>query len=564
MTVLHEITDAVPPTGGGPIDKSGLRSTIIGRTAYIVTSPEEVPDLVGLDPETGAAILVIICRGRVFDYDPFDEESEQDDVTCLVTEDGRRYKLATAADVVCFSVIDLQDAPPEEPSYGEAWLILPAPTGAWVDHDNDVGLWTSRGWAFITFGVGRLLYIKSKDMYIHRAEDGSWALGVGRFVVAANSIPLSSIVNADRIVENQTQRTPPGLRVSGAAPTAPLGGVAANLNDNDSASVTITNALGTTTGQTVAQRIAAKLDFGTVKNINAVELVGLSQDSGASTATGGLYYSTDNATWTLLGLANIGSTVTPALKLWSGPTVSARYVAYAVPQDAFAAKVQKIEGLNAYDADAAPSAATGAAFIIGPNAFGPWLGQSGKYAVCEDGATFTIYPPSVGWRAYDKALGADFRFNGAAWVSAAGAVVDYDSILTTAAASSVPAGNAGLTYTYDSVVAPQDQRHVKDPVTVTIAAPNDKAKIEIEYDAFYAAASLSARSTLAIYRDSETTALAWWPITEVSTGFMIRRKFIIDAVDALPHTYQVRHIRGSASDDHGNFQRREISWKVII
>lgn len=138
-------------------------------------------------------------------------------------------------------------------------------------------------------------------------------------------------------------------RLSGGTPAAPLGGTAANLNDNNPATSTTTNGLGNTTGQTVAQRIAFKIDYGSNKQISKVELVGLSQSSGASSSNAGLYYSTDNTNWTVLGSANIGSTTTPTTKTWTGAAVTARYIAYAVPLDSFTAITTTAQDLNGYE-----------------------------------------------------------------------------------------------------------------------------------------------------------------------------------------------------------------------
>lgn len=165
---------------------------------------------------------------------------------------------------------------------------------------------------------------------------------------AANGIETSASSNYDvNSTIGYVAPTASFVRLTGGTPSAPLGGTAANINDNNPATTASTNALGNTVGQTVAQRIVFKIDYGSNQSIGKIEVVGLRQDAGASAANGGLYYSTDNVNWTLAGAANIGSTTTPTN--WSATgTFTARYIAYAVPQDSWTTHWTTIGDLNGY------------------------------------------------------------------------------------------------------------------------------------------------------------------------------------------------------------------------
>lgn len=89
-----------------------------------------------------------------------------------------------------------------------------------------------------------------------------------------------------------------------------LGGTPANLNDNNTATVSTTSAIGDKTANTVAdgQRWFAKYDLGSIKTISKIEAVGASQSAGGASFE--FYTSTDNATWTLYGIVH-GTDVTP-------------------------------------------------------------------------------------------------------------------------------------------------------------------------------------------------------------------------------------------------------------
>lgn len=220
MAVYHDIIDAVPPTGGGPVNKTELRNTITARLPYILFDTDNPEDLICVDPATGSAIIDIVYLGRLFHYDPTDTETEGDGVTCIVSNDGRRYKLTDGADVFAYSVLDNNlSAPPADPSLGDAHLIAAAATGDWAGHEDDLAVFTTREWEFINFGVGRLLYIEGSDVYVHRKTDGSWATGFGNLTIGANSVPAGAAINFGNrfIVENQTTSTLPGTATVGTA-----------------------------------------------------------------------------------------------------------------------------------------------------------------------------------------------------------------------------------------------------------------------------------------------------------------------------------------------------------
>lgn len=435
MTVYHDIQAAVPPTGSGPVDKTLLRDTIQLRAPYVLASSESAGDLIAVDPVTGAAINHILYRGRVFAYDDTDHTTDDDGLTCLVTSDGRRYKLADIAEVPAYSVLTRSlNAPPGSPAIGDAYLIAAAATGAWAGHSNEVSVWTARGWEFIDFGVGRLIYVEDIDAYYHRNAGGAWISGFGNLVIGANSVPLSAAINFGRrvIVENMTTNAPPG------------------------------------------------------------------------------------------------------------------------------------------------TAAVGEAYIIGPSPTGAWAGSALKIAICEVANTFTIYNPGNGWLAFNKGDSTEYRYNGSAWISAAGTWIDRKSVQTASGSTTAPSGSSG--YIYSATTAPTtSHRRLIDDASLTYTAKKSGARLRFRYSAdcrfqYNSIPSAGSDIVVGLFRDAESNAIAWAQVPAIAAlsalGAQLQPAhleyaFEVDASDASAHAYKVAIISlvslGPVTCDANTLTRRTLS-----
>lgn len=147
------------------------------------------------------------------------------------------------------------------------------------------------------------------------------------------------------------------------------------------------------------------------------------------------------------------------------------------------------------------TAAVGVAYIIGPSATGAWAVHDAKLAVCEVVDTFTIYTPLEGWEAYDKATNTRYVYNGSAWISSLGAVVDYDSVIDDGD-SSTGSGN----YSYSESTAPvitQQGNIDANGLEYTARAAGKWLAIS------FSCGSDRAYNALALFRDSETNAIEW-------------------------------------------------------
>lgn len=220
MTVNHAAIAALPSSGA--LNRVLLRNLLTARMPYVLADADIPTDLVAVDPDTGAAIIDIFYLGRLFHYDATDTTTANDGVTCLVSADGRRYKLATGTDVVTYAVLSASlSAPPASPAVGDAYLVAAGATGAWAGKSNYVAVRTVRGWEFVLFGIGRLLYVEDVDTYFRKNAAGVWTAGLGNSALGAGSVTLQNVLGAAASfvikVENQTTNAPP---TSPTAPTA--------------------------------------------------------------------------------------------------------------------------------------------------------------------------------------------------------------------------------------------------------------------------------------------------------------------------------------------------------
>lgn len=218
MSTNHAAVAALPITA--PASQTLLRNLAVARMPYVLADTDTPTDLVAVDPMTGAAIVDITYLGRLFHYDPTDSTTPNDGVTCLVSNEGRRYKLANNTDVTVWGVLSkTPTAPPGSPSLGDSYLVPAGATGAWAGKGGYVAVKTARGWEFVLFGIGRLLYVEDIDTYYRRNAAGVWIAGFGASALSANSVTLLNVLGAKASfvikVENQTTTAPP------ASPTAP-------------------------------------------------------------------------------------------------------------------------------------------------------------------------------------------------------------------------------------------------------------------------------------------------------------------------------------------------------
>jgi hypothetical protein len=212
-----------------------------------------------------------------------------------------------------------------------------------------------------------------------------------------------------------------------------------------------------------------------------------------------------------------------------------------------ASYVIKVENQTTNAPPASPVAPV--AYIIGSSPTGAWAGNAGKLAVCLVTGTFTLITPDEGDEVYDKTLNNVYRFNGTAWVSAAGAMARYKSQFS-ASAINFTSGGSGI-YTY-SHTSPPSSHTFDQELTFGIAwaASVSGATLEFTYQARFGFTG-AGDFTFALMRDAETFPVDWLafyiPTGSVSQLVMFR----IAASDTSTHTYTLRIYRPSGVSTNG-------------
>ena len=232
----HQATVAFPI--GSAVDKQQARKLTTLRMAYVLSAGSEAPSLVATDPVTGDIPQAMTVLGRMYYFDAADVSSVHDGTTVLVTSDGKRYKLASNSDLVKLAVTNVTTtSPPGSPSIGDAYYIAAGATGTWSGHSGSVGVFTARGWEYITLQVGQVIYDRSIDGYWHINGSSTLTAGLGTNSLLANSVLLSNLLGKPVrvLVENQTTNSPPGspslgdAYVIGSSPTGAWAGSAGKL-----------------------------------------------------------------------------------------------------------------------------------------------------------------------------------------------------------------------------------------------------------------------------------------------------------------------------------------------
>lgn len=237
MSFAHEAIAALPTLTAA--DKSVLRSLVEQRFIFALTSAETATDFVAVDPDTGVLPLYLIQNNILFQYDSSDTTTTHDGVTCLVSNEGKRYKSDTIT--YPWSVLDKDTtAQPGSPSVGDRYIVPTSATGTnWAGQDGKIGVYTAAGWFFVTVPIGRFVYVEDETAFYHRNAAGTWTAGVGSITLGDSSVPITAIIGANASlnikVENQTTNTPPGSPVSpvayiiGSSPTGDWAGNAGKL-----------------------------------------------------------------------------------------------------------------------------------------------------------------------------------------------------------------------------------------------------------------------------------------------------------------------------------------------
>lgn len=200
------------------------REHLVGGLIHFIpaaTDPQTV-DPRELGASGGAKAPVVAWQERLWWRDE-ENVDEHDEITVITLLDGVNYvtsDIEFPPAVESRSVTaepDPEDEVEEDrPQYGQAWRVPEGATGdEWPDHENEVAMWTARGWRFRPGNIGDLHYIKDEEGYEHFGADEAWVDGIGAFAVQAASIHPDDLLIRFWQFENQTTTSPPGTGPAG-------------------------------------------------------------------------------------------------------------------------------------------------------------------------------------------------------------------------------------------------------------------------------------------------------------------------------------------------------------
>lgn len=564
---IHPVAEAFP-FGNSSYDAIQLK--LAAAFPLVLLTPGDITSMNFSQSQAVAIPNAIVGKvsglATLFLYDAADTTSVHNGTSVLVSSDGKRFKSALAPDYFV-NVLSHTNTPPGSPVAGDRYIVGAAPTGDWASNADDLTLFDGQDWVFVSPVIGQTVYVRDVSGQMHWGEAGAWVEGAGSFSVEADSITIRELEFPFGMVVESEIATPPGTRVaSGVTPAMPLGGTAANINDDSTGTTATTSALGDLSAASVAARIFAYLDLGSVKAIAGIEAKQLSRSTGSMTCR--FYTSDDAVTWTAY---DVSFTVTTTPTDFAKSTnVSARYVGILVSAANHSTATATLSDLNAYLQ--ATTIADGVKYIVAANGIGVFSGQDTKVAEARDGV-FVFYTPYDGGIVLDKSEKAPKRFDNdtGTWISSGGAWVGISRVYTAADAALTTASTTGSVYEYSATTAPTTSlRRATDPVTLSHTAKRAGAKLRLTYECDITAwgnigatgslVSASQPCVVAVLRDSETDAIAWRKVSQnyLVTGgdftdpAIVNAMFEFDAIDNAAHTYTIAiypFVRDNASSD---------------
>ncbi|MDB5540518.1 MAG: hypothetical protein JWQ89_2245 [Devosia sp.] len=214
-----------------------LLEAMVKRFGYVLNVGES---LVDLDFDVGEPPLLIHYAATGYDYflDTTDSTTADDGLTCLVSGNGLRYHIEEAAAISRNSVLSIATAPPGSPVVGDVYRVGTAATGAFAGRDDDLAVYTRRGWVYAAPEIG--LTVFNEDTGTNQQFTASGWTG---FAVeyADGSVPPRALLMAAGVAVEETLNTPPGSPAAdtfwlvGTVPTGAFVGHAGDIAYYESA-----------------------------------------------------------------------------------------------------------------------------------------------------------------------------------------------------------------------------------------------------------------------------------------------------------------------------------------
>lgn len=205
----HPIRTAAATESG--VVESTLLEAIVKRTPFALNVGES---LSGFDFDVGEPPLAVVAlaTGYLYVLDTTDSTTADDGLTCLVSGNGLRYHIEDAASLSLNSILSFETSPPGTPTVGDAHIVGTGATGDFAGHDDDMAVYTRRGWVFAGPEMGLTVYNEDDDAN-WQYTDAGWTGFAVEF--AAGSIPPEALEFPAGLVVQDTLNAPPGSPVAG-------------------------------------------------------------------------------------------------------------------------------------------------------------------------------------------------------------------------------------------------------------------------------------------------------------------------------------------------------------
>lgn len=192
-------------------DPEALRAALVSELVPVIDAdtdpqtwdPRELPGV------GGNVWKAVIWQERIW-YRDEDSLVDHDGLTCIRLLDGVAY-LTNDVKFPGFVLSRTLETPPDEEdrAYGDTHRVPAGATDDWAGHEDDVAMWTARGYRFKTPTFGYLHYVVDEPGYEHFSAADAWEDGFGALVFENGSVRPNSLLIRAWSVENQTTNTLP-------------------------------------------------------------------------------------------------------------------------------------------------------------------------------------------------------------------------------------------------------------------------------------------------------------------------------------------------------------------
>ena len=167
-----------------------------------------------------------------FSYDDADTTTPDDGGVSTIVVSGRVYKRSGELRLPLAVLSATTSVPPGSPSFGDAYIVPDAPSGAWAANAADIAIWSAAGWIFLEPEPGRqMLALDTGTIWYHDAA-GDWQSGIPFPIIADGAVLPLKLAEPFMILKVAEERTAPPAGTPadgtcyqvGAAPTGGFAG----------------------------------------------------------------------------------------------------------------------------------------------------------------------------------------------------------------------------------------------------------------------------------------------------------------------------------------------------